>query len=255
MTSHVFVRASCQPRVDIDTGSAESSLTSHTFARRSFRPEPERCRFLVDVAQKSSKKFCREGGKWWQVGIGRRYGWGWALLRRMQKLSEFVKSVSSRPAPFGGGGFKRLPPIPPTPFCNSGVRHLGEFLKHLGGSLVRFLGNVGLLGGLGGHSWGVFGAMSGVLGPSWTALGFSWGSWGPLWESWGSCWASRVLSGGFGVAFWMVAGASWAQKLASRRGAVLFYRFALTGVCASSWGLRGRGGEVAFGGRGVARGG
>ena len=107
LTSHVFVRATCQPRVDIDMGSAESSLTSHTFARTSCRPEPERCRFLVDVAQKSSKKFCRSGGdgrRWWQVGIGRRCDGGWALLRRMQKLSEFVKVVSSRPAPFGGGG-------------------------------------------------------------------------------------------------------------------------------------------------------
>ena len=98
LTSHVFVRASCQPRVDIDTRSAESSLTSHTFARTSCRPEPERCRFLVDVAQKSSKKFCRGGGKWWQMVADGNWSAVWLgpasasqNARSCQNLSEFVK--------------------------------------------------------------------------------------------------------------------------------------------------------------------
>ena len=89
-------------------------LGSHLVAKRAAesqheQPEPERCRSLVDVAQQSSNKFCRDGGKWWQVvadEIRRRNAPGLPLLRRMQKFSEFVKVISSRPAPLRG---RRIP--------------------------------------------------------------------------------------------------------------------------------------------------
>ena len=114
LTSHTFAWATCRPRVDIDTRSADSSLMSHTFARASCRPEPERCRFLVDVAQKSSNKFCRNGGRGWQVvasggmvasGVG---GGGvplaclcFAECRSFQNLSKWFHHAL---LPFGGGG-------------------------------------------------------------------------------------------------------------------------------------------------------
>ena len=43
---------------------------------------------------KSSVAVVANGGKWWQVGIGRRCDGGQALLRRMQKFSEFDKNLT-----------------------------------------------------------------------------------------------------------------------------------------------------------------
>ena len=44
----------------------------------------------VDVAQKSTSKFCRNGGKWWQMVASARRGGGMGRSARLrQKLSEF----------------------------------------------------------------------------------------------------------------------------------------------------------------------
>ena len=52
-----------------------ADLGGHLVARRAAesqheQPEAEKCRILVDVAQKLSNEFWRKGGKGWQVLMG-----------------------------------------------------------------------------------------------------------------------------------------------------------------------------------------
>ena len=72
-------------------------------------------------------------GKCWQV-LGGPAEWAGLLdfVRSCQNLTEFDFRFHHALLPFGGGGFKRLPPIPPTPFFQTSGAILGLSWIHLG---------------------------------------------------------------------------------------------------------------------------
>ena len=84
----------------------------------------------IGICEVLAKKFCGGAGKCWQVLASA--GKCWEGRRNGASLCDFVRSLqisslrfSTPCSPFGGGGFKRLPPIPPTPLTNeAGIDHM-----------------------------------------------------------------------------------------------------------------------------------